>query len=449
MSLASPALLAGTARNASCPCGSSLRYKACHGRVRPATPHAAIGADALVRSAIDHHRNGRLAESRRLYERALAIAPGSADAAHMLGVVQICEGDLVGALRTLREVARRFQPTPLEVVRNLAIPVAALLAVRTSVETEDTWLAYVDSRPPTPPRGAGRAARISVVVPSYNHAAFVEAAVVSALEQTHAALEVVVIDDGSSDGSAARLAALAARHDRIRLVARGNRGAAATINEAVAMSRGDYVNVLNSDDRFSPDRLAVMADAIAGAGASWGFSRCAFVGRDGAPLARGASAQADGQRDALDGMGAFDTVGLAFLAGNPATSSGTLFFSRALFDRIGGFRDYRFVHDWAFCLDATLEEEPVFVPQDLYEYRLHGANSIFSGDDPQVETLAMLLAFHRRAQATDRPANRYAPVPAVWGTAFALRTIEAHNVALLAPGTVERLADDLIAELDA
>ena len=436
-----------TARNAPCPCGSGRRYKACHGRVAtPAMPAASL--DPVLSAALDLHRRGRLAEARSLYQRALMRAPRSADAAHMLGVVQICEGDLVGALRTLRDVAARFQPTPHEVVRNLAIPVAALLAVRAAPETEALWLDYVASRPAAPPPGAGANARVSVVVPSHNHAAFVEAAVASALEQTRPADEIVVIDDGSSDSSPARLRAMAARHDRIRLVAREGRGAAATINDAVRLSRGDYVNVLNSDDRFAPDRLAAMADAVAGAGAAWGFSRCAFVGADAQPLPHGASAQADSQRNALDGIGAYDTIGFEFIAGNPATSTGTLFFSRALFDRLGGFRDYRYVHDWAFCLAATLEEEPVFVPRDLYDYRLHGANTIFDGSDAaKAETVEMLAAFHRRALEVEAPRNRHAPVPAVWGRTFALRVIEARSAWLLAPGTVERLADELLAEI--
>jgi glycosyltransferase involved in cell wall biosynthesis len=436
-----------TTRNAHCPCGSGLRYKACHGRRAPAPAAVDAGSGDLLRSAIDMHRQGRLPEARALYQRALARDPGAADAAHMLGVVQLCEGDHEGALRTLLDVVRRFEPAPAEVVHNLAIAVAALLAVRAPVETEALWLDYLAARA-APPARPTAGLRVSVVVPSYNHAAYVEAAVASALAQTRAADEVVVIDDGSTDSSVARLRAIAAREPRLRFVARENRGAAATINEAVRLSRGDFVNVLNSDDRFAPDRLEAMLDAVAGAGASWGYSRCAFVDGGGAPLAPGAHPQADRQRLALDRAGTFDTIGFAFLAGNPATSTGALFFARRLFDAIGGFEDLRYVHDWAFCLSATLLDEPVFVPRDLYEYRLHGANTVLAGPgDPEVETRALGASFHRRAAAHDGAGNRWAPVPAVWGRTYALRAIEAGTAALLPPGTIERLAEALVAEV--
>ena len=439
-----------TSRNALCPCGSGLRYKACHGRVAvsAAPPPAPKPVEGLLRSAIDMHRQGRLADSRALYQQALAQAPGSADAAHMLGVVQICEGDIEGALRTLRDVTRRFQPVPSQVVHNLAIAVAARLSVSAPAETEDLWLEYVATRVPAvlqPTDGL----RVSVVVPSHNHAAYVEAAIASALAQTRPAHDIVVIDDGSSDSSVERIRAMADREPRIRFVAREGRGAAATINEAVRMSDGEFVNVLNTDDRFMPDRLHAMVDGVAGTGASWGYSRCAFVDREGMPLAPGASAQADRQRNAIDRAGTFDTIGFGFLAGNPATSSGAMFFSRALFEQLDGFRDLRFVHDWAFCLGATLLDEPAFVARDLYEYRLHGANTIFAGsEDPDVETREMLTAFHRRAQGHDGSGNRWAPVPAVWGRTYALRAIEAQAAVFLPPGTVERLADEILAETD-
>ena len=445
--MSAPAPVPSTSRNALCPCGSGLRYKVCHGRMAAASPPGDPPLEGLLRSAIDMHRQGRLAESRELYQRALERAPGSADAAHMLGVVQICEGDHEGALRTLREVVRRFRPAPTQVVHNLAIAVAALLAVRAPVETEALWLEYAALRT-APPGPVPAGVRVSVVVPSHNHAAYVEAAIASALEQTRAADEVVVIDDGSSDSSVERIRALGARDDRIRLVAREGRGAAAPINEAVRMSRGDFVNVLNTDDRFTPDRLEAMLREVAGRGASWGYSRCAFVDRDGVPLVPGSHPQADRQRNALDAVGTLDTIGFGFLAGNPATSSGTLFFARALFDAVGGFRDLRYVHDWAFCLGATLLDEPVFVARDLYEYRLHGANTIFGGrEEPDAETRALLAEFHRSAVAHAGTGNRWAPVPAVWGRTYALRTIEAQAAAFLAPGTVEGLADELLAEI--
>jgi glycosyltransferase involved in cell wall biosynthesis len=235
------------------------------------------------------------------------------------------------------------------------------------------------------------------------------------------------------------------------VVARERRGATATLNEAVRLARGDWIAVLNSDDRYTPDRLAVMVDAVVGTGASWGFSRCRAVDADGLAIAPGLSLQADVQRRMLDHIGLHDTIGFALLAHNVATSTGTLVFARELFDRLEGFRDFRYVHDWDFCLRATLEAEPAYVAQELYDYRLHGANTILGArDDSGAEVKSLLSAFYASAAARDgarNPArNPFAPVPAVWGRTFALRAIEANATRFLAGGLIERLADELLAE---
>jgi hypothetical protein len=136
------------------------------------------------------------------------------------------------------------------------------------------------------------------------------------------------------------------------------------------------------------------------------------------------------------------------VAGNTATSSGMLFFSRDLFDRVDGFRDYRYVHDWDFCLRAVLEAEPAYVPRDVYEYRLHGRNTFLGGgDEPKTRPSPCSSPGSATRWAHDGSGNPWAPTPARWGRLFALRAIEAGAAMLLPPGTIEQLAGDLVAEL--
>ena len=105
------------------------------------------------------------------------------------------------------------------------------------------------------------------------------------------------------------------------------------------------------------------------------------------------------------------------------------------------------MHDWDFCLRATLEAEPAYVARELYDYRLHGANTILAAAGaPNVEATTLLSAFYADAAARDDARNPFAPVPAVWGRTFALRAIESNAARFLAPGFVERLADELLAE---
>jgi glycosyltransferase involved in cell wall biosynthesis len=91
-----------------------------------------------------------------------------------------------------------------------------------------------------------------VVVPVYNQERYVAECVASALDQTFADREVVVVDDGSTDRTPEILAAFG---DRIRYVRQENRGAAAALNHGVRLARGEYVAWLSSDDVYLPRKL--------------------------------------------------------------------------------------------------------------------------------------------------------------------------------------------------
>jgi alpha-1,3-rhamnosyltransferase len=100
------------------------------------------------------------------------------------------------------------------------------------------------------------AAGVSVVVPSFNHAAFIQTTLRSIFNQTQAPAKLLVIDDGSSDGSPEII-------ERVlqdcpfpsELVARSNRGLCATLNEGLASTSGEYFAYLSSDDVWLPDFL--------------------------------------------------------------------------------------------------------------------------------------------------------------------------------------------------
>ena len=98
--------------------------------------------------------------------------------------------------------------------------------------------------------------RVSVVIPSYNHAKFVRQAIDSVLEQSFQDAEVCITDDGSHDESVEIIRSL--NDPRVRLeVFEKNQGAAVATNSAIRRSRGEYVAVLNSDDMCLPERLAI------------------------------------------------------------------------------------------------------------------------------------------------------------------------------------------------
>jgi len=104
------------------------------------------------------------------------------------------------------------------------------------------------SHPPAP--------RVSVVVPSYNHAEFVGATLRSIFRQTLAPAEVLVIDDGSTDNSVHVIdQSLQDCHLRCELIEQANRGLTATLNEGLARTKGEYFAYLGSDDLWLPEFL--------------------------------------------------------------------------------------------------------------------------------------------------------------------------------------------------
>lgn len=96
--------------------------------------------------------------------------------------------------------------------------------------------------------------RLSVVIPAYNVEAFVAEAVGSGLAQTLADLEVVVVDDGSTDRTAAVVAAL--DDPRLRLVRKPNGGLSSARNAGIRAAKAPFVGLLDADDRWLPDKAA-------------------------------------------------------------------------------------------------------------------------------------------------------------------------------------------------
>jgi glycosyltransferase involved in cell wall biosynthesis len=105
--------------------------------------------------------------------------------------------------------------------------------------------------------------RVSVLVPLYNTRAFIEQALDSALSQRYRSFEIVVVDDGSTDGSGDIARRYAERFPhRVRVVPQPNAGLPAARNTALYASRGDYFALLDADDAWHPDHLQQAMDAF-------------------------------------------------------------------------------------------------------------------------------------------------------------------------------------------
>lgn len=103
---------------------------------------------------------------------------------------------------------------------------------------------------------------VSVVVPMFNTERYITAAIDSTLHQTYASLEVVVVDDGSTDRGAELV--LAIRDPRVRYVHQPNRGLSAARNRGIQEARGEVIAFLDSDDLWLPKKLARQVEALHG-----------------------------------------------------------------------------------------------------------------------------------------------------------------------------------------
>jgi len=104
---------------------------------------------------------------------------------------------------------------------------------------------------------------VSVIIPTYNRAYVLPRAVESVLAQTHPSVEVVLVDDGSNDGTSELVASRWGGDPRIRYVRQANAGASAARNHGIRLVEGDFAAFLDSDDEWLPWKLELQLAALA------------------------------------------------------------------------------------------------------------------------------------------------------------------------------------------
>jgi glycosyltransferase involved in cell wall biosynthesis len=252
----------------------------------------------------------------------------------------------------------------------------------------------------------------SVVIPVYNHAAFLRQAVWSAL-RSPLADEILLLDDGSRDGSEKIAATLAAAHpDRIRDLTApsgGNRGAHNRLNELVDQARNEWVAVLNSDDAFVSGRFESIVRDPSFADCEFAFGNVLFMDRKGALIGA--------RRGPADTWTESRTSGevLRMLAErrftellyerNYVITTSNMVFRKGLHARVGGFRSYRYVHDWDFALRATELCRTAYIPRFLTAYRIHAGNTIQESEQRSLAETRVMLKTWNASGRDSRPAR--------------------------------------------
>ena len=189
------------------------------------------------------------------------------------------------------------------------------------------------------------APKVSVIVPCYNAAATIEDTLRSVLAQSMDALEIIVVDDGSRDGSPDLVRELMSIDRRIRLIEQTNAGPSTARNRGIEASRADLFAFIDSDDLWHVDHLqrhvlALAADPLLGLS----FSPCEIIDHDGRQTG-------ERTRAWLADIGLDD-----MLAGNPTSTCSSIVARREVFDDAGPMRaDMSYAEDqeWLFRVVRT------------------------------------------------------------------------------------------------
>jgi glycosyltransferase involved in cell wall biosynthesis len=230
-------------------------------------------------------------------------------------------------------------------------------------------------RPPAPPSEASvpgkrpenvhsrslHTALVSVVIPCFNYAHFLGQAIQSVLDQDYPSIEVIVVNDGSTDDPAA----VVANFPAVRYVTQENRGLAAARNAGLAHCRGELVVFLDADDRLRPGAItagARLLEANPSLGFAAGYSTL---------ITGGGLAQPTVNRPGCEGDDAY----VSLLRRNTIRNPGTVLFRREMVEAAGGFASgVDACADYDLYLRISRTHPVAFYDIVVAEYRKHGHN---------------------------------------------------------------------------
>ena len=221
---------------------------------------------------------------------------------------------------------------------------------------------------------------VTVVIPSYNQARFLPAAIASVLSQRHPDLACLVVNDGSTDDTSAVASRLG-----VGLLEQPNKGLSEARNAGLAAARSDFIVFLDADDELLPGALAAAARALAAdPRAAAVVGRCQVMDADGEPL------------PALHGDVDLANLYEEWLSRNFVWTPGAAMFRRQALDEAGGFPPgLGPAADYAVYLRLARRGAVRFIAQDLVRYRQHEASM---SRDPAMMLRATLAVLRREGR---------------------------------------------------
>ena len=211
---------------------------------------------------------------------------------------------------------------------------------------------------------------VGIIVPMYNSERTISATLASICAQTHRRLDIVVTDDGSTDGSAAIVEGWCRRDARVRLLRQSSAGVAAARNSGAAATTAQFLAFIDADDIWAPTKIEYQLAALRDGGASAGLAYCWFASID----------QRDrvvsfGPQPLLEGHVVRDLCNANWIG-----NGSSLLLRREAFERVGGYerslkaRRAQGAEDLLMCLRVAEVAEFRVVPRYLVGYRMTPAS---------------------------------------------------------------------------
>lgn len=206
---------------------------------------------------------------------------------------------------------------------------------------------------------------ISIVIPAYNSAKFLPAVIQSVLEQTYKYWELLVIDDGSTDNTAALVNEYCQLDSRIRLISKENGGVSSARNLGVELSNAELIAFLDSDDLWLPDKLSVHVDYMdthPEVGVS--FARVELIDSEGKSTGK------------LTANIFKDLQSHVFFYTNPTVTTSNVVIRKSIFQSLGGFDKaikYSEDIDLLFRIAVQSDLKIEGIDKVLIQYRLHSS----------------------------------------------------------------------------
>jgi len=203
--------------------------------------------------------------------------------------------------------------------------------------------------------------KVSVVLPVYNQAHYLPAALDGVFSQTYPHYELIVVNDGSTNGTGKVLASYQRLH-RFTLISQSNQGLPCALNAGFAQARGEYLTWTSSDNVMLPDMLAVLVRALdEDPSVGLVYADRYLMDEKGRDL---------GRLDAPD----YD----AYLLMHANLVNCCFLYRRQCMERVGGYDpDFVYSEDWEYWIRISRLYRMKRIPQALYRYRFHG-NSMTS-----------------------------------------------------------------------